>query len=357
MAWCAQRQTATKALVQKVPREVFTNEGHQVAIDLSIGKAWTTKAKPFSDEEAKSYLQTQLLAYLGKEVGRAQKSKYFEGLKHAIDIITLSDVDLEPLPIEDFSVSVPKIREVIPTGIEALDEQIRGLGRGELGICAAPSGRGKTNLLINLAVSAALTKRSVLYITVADQGRDELIPRIDSSILEEECKPDASAQELVERHDRAIKQIPGKIWIADYTNRECSITDIDTVLSVGKTDLVVIDHADDITSPYSNDPTVTRHSLRLVYTTLKRFAVKYDIPIWTASQTHEQSWALASSGISGLAEAKTGKASGASLVLVFTGGMPEVPGVMWCTIAKARRTYKQSILRLRYDFSVARVWS
>ena len=59
-----------------------------------------------------------------------------------------------------------------------------------------------------------------------------------------------------------------------------------------------------------------------------------------------------------MAEAKVGKATGAAIVLGFSGGpiAQQVPGVMYCSIAKARRWFAKRNFPLRYDHEVCRIW-
>jgi len=88
--------------------------------------------------------------------------------------------------------------------------------------------------------------------------------------------------------------------------------------------------------PIPRTPTVTRHSLRVVYLALKKLSVRYDIPLWTASQSGEASWYTKAVSIQDLAEAKIGKATGAgnrSWLQCGTVGY-QVPGVFYCSVAK-----------------------
>ena len=59
-----------------------------------------------------------------------------------------------------------------------------------------------------------------------------------------------------------------------------------------------------------------------------------------------------------MAEAKVGKATGAAIVLGFSGGASrdQVPGVVWCTVAKARRYVREHNFAIRVDFSIGRAW-
>lgn len=351
--WMAVRSDLVDALTARVPEEIFSADYQQRWRE----RQWLREGPAPSESDAVHFLKNQLLALLGREVGRAQKNGHNLNKIHSIlGILEETQDTFARPPIEAYDVSVPQVREVIPTGIDPIDAQIGGLARGDLGIVALPSGRGKTALLINMAVAALFNGKTVLYLTVADQGRDELIPRIDSCILESPIPNQATARDLAERHRLALRQIVGKLWIADYTDRECSLEDVRRVVSTYASDLTIVDHADDVQSDWSDDPTVTRHSLRVVYTSLKKIAAQYNIPIWSASQTHEASWQMAALGIDGLAECKTGKASSTAVLLVFTGGHPEVPGVMYCTIAKARRSFSERVIPVRFDHSIHRIW-
>ena len=355
LAWLSERPLVRDALLSKLPDELFSREGQQVVALLREGHQWEHNGVTPSDEEARAFLRTQLLAYLGREAGRAQRTGHLGRVEAGMQLLRECTETTDPLPIELFAEIRPRIREFVPTGVGPLDEQIQGIARGELGIVACPSGRGKTCLLINFAVAALRQGQSVLYISVADQGRDELLPRMDACILGKPPDLHANESDLAAVHTRATQAVPGSLWIADFTDRVCTLADIERAVQECASDLVIVDHADDVASPW-NDPAVTRHSLRAIYLSLKQMAVKWEIPLWTASQTHEASWRFSSAGINELAEAKTGKASGSSIVLVFTGGRSEVPGVICCNIAKARRTFTERTVMLRIDYACTRVW-
>ena len=355
-SWLASEPDRADFLVPLLPTECFSPEGQQLLQRFRIGTPTSFDGVPPDEHAALTFLRNQLLALIGREAGRAQRHGQIERVRTTVDLLTECLSGWELSPLESYADTLPLVREFLPTGIQALDAQISGLAKGELGICAAAPGRGKTALLINFSVSALRAGKSVLYISVADQGKDELIPRIDSAILREPCPLDLTERALHDRHRRAVSQLPGALWISDYTARECTLHDITRTIQDCETDLIVVDHADDVLGPYSKDPTITRHSLRVVYLSLKRLAVEFDTPIWTASQTHEQSWRFSSLGIDGLAEAKTGKATGVALCLVFTGGYPEIPGQMWCTIAKARRRYWERVIPIHYEHSTCSIW-
>jgi len=358
LAWLWTAAATNPGLLEQVPQEILSDEGKQWLTLLQNSTDPPPDLTPASEQEGRTYFRTQLLAYLAREAAKAQHNGSLDRVYRAIESLDVFTTSLEPLPVSAYEATVPHVRHVIPTGIEPVDKQIRGLAVGELGIIFLPPGRGKTQMLINFTDTALFQGKDVLYITVADQSKDELIPRIDTCILGTPCPMDASPELLAERHTHAAQQRTGRLWVADYTDRTCDIQDVERTIQQCASDLIIVDHADDVLSPYASDPTATRHSLRVVYLALKKLAVRYNVPIWTASQSPEMSWNFRATSISDMAEAKVGKATGAAIILGFSGGTPseQVPGVMYCSIAKARRWFTERNFPLRFDFTTCRVW-
>ena len=358
LAWLTDRPSLKDALIFRLPDEIFSQDGLQVVAALRGGHTWQHNGVVPPDEEALGFLKTQLLAYLGREIGKSQRSGSLDRIETGYQLLRECWETVEPPPLELYHQIAPKTREFIPTGIQPLDEQILGLSRGELGIIAAAPARGKSCFLINVAVYAAQHGWDAHYITVADAGVDELMARIDAKVLNEPLDPALNLDQLTERHQRAAELLPNRLWISDFTNRECSLTDIERTISECSSDIVIVDHADDVQSPFSSNPDATRHSLRTVYMSLKRLATAYNVPIWTASQTSEQAWFRQSASISDLSEAKVGKSTGCAILLVLTGGPPQhaIPGIVNCTIAKARRFVSQRTLPIRIDYSTGAMW-
>lgn len=359
LAWLALDPQRARVLLQKVPHEIFSDGARPTAIALATGQPWIHDEEPLSDTDARDYLFQQILGCVGKELTRAQRTKEIDKLRAAIDLFSFTrDSALQDVPVANFASIEPQIRDVVPTGVRDLDEQIRGLARGDLGFVFMPSGKGKTLVLINFAVAALMNGKTVLYITVADQGKDELLPRIDTCILARPVPYGSGEDVLKNRHFHAAQRLTGTLWIADYTDRECHLGDIERAIRENPADLVIVDHADDVLCPSSNDPNVTRHSLRTVYSNLKQYATKYQVPIWTASQSSELSWHFRTTSIADLAEAKIGKATGAAIVLGFSAGPDKeaIPGRVLCTLAKARRAYTQAVFPLNIDPQVCKVW-
>jgi len=342
-------------VLQQLPTELFSPVG---LAEIERLRKEKNPSQDFSELIARKFLSDQLLAYVAREALKSQKNGSFEGYQRAANILDSCSLLLEPLPVVDYDEAIPDVREVIPTRIRKIDQQIQGLARKELGFIFAPSGKGKTRFLINFAVNALRGGYSVNYITVADQDTVELIPRFDTCILGYAAMwgSQINAELLRTRHQEAWPQLKGKLKIIDFTDRECHLKDIERVIREHSSDLLIVDHADDIVSPFSSDPAVTRHSLRHIYLSLKGLAVKHKIPIWTASQSHDGSWYKRQVSQEELAEAKLGKATGASIILGFSGGPNPIDGVIYCTIVKARRNYTERNFTLNIDSEKMSIW-
>lgn len=358
LVWLWSTSTLFPELLDQFPPDILSEEGRQWLTCMREFPTTPLGSLSASEQEGRTYFRTQLLAHLAKEAAKAQKNGSLDRVYRAVELLDTFTTSVSLPPVVAYDVAIPQIRSVIPTGIEPIDQQIRGLAVGELGIIFLPPGRGKTQMLINFTDTALLLGKDVLYLTIADQSKDELIPRIDTCILGTPCPSDATADVLLERHRRASQQRTGRLWVADYTDRDCDIQDVERTIQHCASDLIIVDHADDVLPPYATDPTATRHSLRVVYLALKKLSVRYNIPIWTASPSPEASWNFRDTSISDMAEAKVGKATGAAIVLGFSGGpiAQQVPGVMYCSIAKARRWFAKRNFPLRYDHEVCRIW-
>lgn len=225
LAWCATSPEGVD-LLRALPGDALTSVGATIATDLVGGHSPEGLGAAMTPTEADTYLRERLLSLIGREAGRAQKSGDTKSLHRWVDLLSSVSSNGHRLPVSDYHTTDPKPRTVIPTGVAALDRQIQGLAKGEVGICAMPPGRGKTGLLINFAVHAMSLGHSVLYVTVADQGIDELVPRVDTRILGSPAKPFPAPETLVQRHRQAAATMKGRLWVADYTDRECSIDDV-----------------------------------------------------------------------------------------------------------------------------------
>ena len=209
-------------------------------------------------------------------------------------------------------------RHPVPTGMEALDQKgilNGGLGRGEIGVVAAPTGVGKSHMLVNLGAAAVKRGKNVIHYTfeLTENGTGL---RYDSNL----CM--IPSNEITERSDEvrdayAEMEGLGRLIIKEYPTGAATVqtlrSHIEKLSLKGFIpDLLVIDYADIMRSSRQYDS--MRHELKKVYEDLRNLAMEKQIPIWTASQSNRESASSDIVGLENMSESY-GKAQVADVVI------------------------------------------
>ena len=174
----------------------------------------------------------------------------------------------------------------ITTGWPRMDEICKGgLGSSELGVVVAPTGAGKSMVLVHLATRALLEGKTVVYYTL--ELKDTTVgQRFDC------CISDVPLQDHKLRKEeilRKIEDVEGTLIIKEYPTKSASVqtlkNHIEKLRKRGiEPDMVLVDYADLLRPPRSTGE--KRHELEETYEGLRGLAQTYEIPIWTASQTN-----------------------------------------------------------------------
>lgn len=114
--------------------------------------------------------------------------------------------------------------EVVPTGIQAIDELIGGLKRKELGILAGESGLGKSNSLINITYRLAEKGYNVVYITL-ELSPEQVASRLDGMITGYPVNEVLEHPETVTKDLSQIKDQYGSVDIK-YMPAESTTSDV-----------------------------------------------------------------------------------------------------------------------------------
>lgn len=210
-------------------------------------------------------------------------------------------------------------RAAIATGIPELDvKEILngGLGMGELGIVVAPTGVGKSHMLV--AIGAAALQRGVDVVHYTFELSEHLVgKRYDSHI----AKIDFS--DLVDHKDEVMKIYEdrkdefGRLVIKHYPANTAGVYTLRSHLERCATrgfrpGLMVIDYPDIMRSSRQFDS--LRHELKLVYEELRAYADELRIPVWGASQSNKEGANSDIVDLSNMSEAY-GKAMTADVVI------------------------------------------
>tara|TARA_R110002153_G_scaffold165099_3_gene317622 strand:- start:489 stop:1841 length:1353 start_codon:yes stop_codon:yes gene_type:complete len=174
----------------------------------------------------------------------------------------------------------------VSTGWERIDDIIKGgLGKNELGVVIAPTGAGKSMVLVHLAAEALKKGKTVVYYTL--ELKDTVVGgRFDSALTKVPLNDLFDQQDLIMD---MIKDVEGTLIIKEYPTKSASVQTIrghvDRLIKKGmKPDMILVDYADLLRPTRSTGE--KRHELEETYESLRALAQIYEMPVWTASQTN-----------------------------------------------------------------------
>ena len=177
-------------------------------------------------------------------------------------------------------------RDPVSTGFERVDEICKGgLGKSELGVVIAPTGAGKSMVLVHLGSEALKQGKTVVHYTLELQ--DTVVGnRYDS------CISEVPLGDLFQNKKQVlykIKDIPGQLIIKEYPTKSASTetikNHIERLRKKGiEPDMIIVDYADLLRPTRSSKE--KRYDLESTYEELRAIAQIYKCPVWTASQTN-----------------------------------------------------------------------
>lgn len=177
------------------------------------------------------------------------------------------------------------LKEFFPTGIEIIDNALRGgLRRKELSFIAAPSKGGKTWLLCYIAANLFLRGYKVYYYTL-ELNKYIVSLRIDQCIIKN------SFEELMKNIEKLKKIVSmasaegGMLKIVEFPARTLTVSEMKSQLQNEKFDVLIIDYADLLKSNrYNKDSRYIEQGD--IYVMLRSLATELNISILTATQTN-----------------------------------------------------------------------
>ncbi len=221
-------------------------------------------------------------------VGLMQRSSYDEistKINNALNLGCDNDIGY------DYMVDFEKRFEIIArnpvsTGWKYIDNITGGgLGKGELGVCVAPTGGGKSMVLTHIGAAAIQAGKTVIHYSF--ELLDSVIcRRYDSCITEIDLSTVMVSKEKVRK---IIEDIPGKLIVKQYPTKSASTVTLRTHLEKLKRrgispDLIIVDYAD-LLKPIHRERE-KRNELESIYEELRAMAMELECPVWTASQTN-----------------------------------------------------------------------
>jgi replicative DNA helicase len=172
--------------------------------------------------------------------------------------------------------------------IEPLDAKVRAIARGQIGLIIAPYKRGKSLMLIWIAVAYVLQRLNVLFITLEDPPQD-VEDRFDACITFLPIKKlEVMPRTFKERFLLFKRLIRSRLKIVDRTERKTTIRDIEAIIEEERNkgfiaDAVIIDYDDEIAASKRNSE--RRLELAEIYRDMRQLAAKKSLLVWTAAQS------------------------------------------------------------------------
>jgi replicative DNA helicase len=181
-----------------------------------------------------------------------------------------------------------KARNPSSTGWTEIDSIIRGgLGKRELGVIVAPTGAGKSMALVHLGTQALKQGKTVIHYTL-ELADTTVGNRYDSCITGVPLKELFNCKEQILQD---IQKLEGTLIIKEYPTKSATINTLenhlDRIRQRGyEPDMVIVDYGDLLRPQNTTYRQELRHNLGDIYEEMRGLAQKYDIPVWTASQTN-----------------------------------------------------------------------
>ena len=187
---------------------------------------------------------------------------------------------------EHVSLRLENIRSPQRTYMHAIDNITDGgLGGGEIGVIVAPSGVGKSWALSSLGFNAAMNNFNVLHITL-ELSADYVGRRYDMMLT---GKPFPVLRDNEGYLIAALDKVPGSIDIKQFPTRGVTVQGlemyIEKVLQLKNIDLIILDYADLLgRNKFSSGNDY--EDMGVIYEELRGMSMKFQIPMWTASQSN-----------------------------------------------------------------------
>ena len=182
-------------------------------------------------------------------------------------------------------------RNPVSTGWTQIDKITKGgLGIGELVVVIAPTGAGKSHVLVHLGAQALKQGKNVVHFTL-ELGDKIVAKRYDACLTGINLDDVISEKEAIFEH---IKDIDGHLIVKEYPTKSATTVTIKNHLErIRQTqmeiDMIIVDYGDLLRSTIANKRnSEKRHELEGIYEELRGIAQEFKCPLITASQTNRK---------------------------------------------------------------------
>jgi KaiC/GvpD/RAD55 family RecA-like ATPase len=259
------------------------------------------KIQAFPDIQDKDYIVTKSLDFCRKQVLKKAMMQSvpllnkcsFEEIESlitkALRLGISNDCGYDYL--KDFEARfIEKARNPITTGWTQIDKITKGgVGQGELVVVIAPTGAGKSHVLVHLGAQALKQGKNVVHFTL-ELADTSVAQRYDA------CLTGIPLDDLINQKEavyETIKDIDGQLIVKEYpTKSATTITLKNHLEKIRQTqmeiDMVIVDYGDLLKSTTNRRNSEKRHELESIYEELRGIGQEFGCPIVTASQTNRK---------------------------------------------------------------------
>ena len=193
--------------------------------------------------------------------------------------------------IKDFEARfIERARNPVTTGWAKIDKITKGgLGQGELVVVVAPTGAGKSHVLVHLGAQALKQGKNVVHFTL-ELADTAVAQRYDA------CLTGIPLDDLLNQKDQVfdtVKDIDGQLIIKEFPTKSASAVTLKNHLEkIRQTemeiDMIVVDYGDLLKSSTVRKNSEKRHELESIYEELRGIGQEFGCPVVTASQTNRK---------------------------------------------------------------------
>ena len=259
------------------------------------------KIQAFPEVEDEEYVKSKSIDFCKKQVLKAAMMKSvpllnscsFEEIENLITKALRSgaDTNFGYDYIKDFEDRfVEKARNPVSTGWTKIDKITKGgLGSGELGVVIAPTGAGKSHVLVHLGAQALKQGKNVVHFTL-ELADTAVASRYDA------CLTGVNLDHLMTSKDEIygkIKEIDGQLIVKEYPTKSATTVTLKNHLekirqTQMEVDMIIVDYGDLLRSTTNRKNAEKRHELESIYEELRGIAQEFGCPVVTASQTNRK---------------------------------------------------------------------
>jgi hypothetical protein len=274
------------------------------------------------------------------------------------------DTRCTSLALFDRGIHIAERTAPVPTGFKTVDYELDGgLRRGEMGILCGPTGRGKTMILVQLAVNALLRGYSFFFITM-EMSMEEIMCRIDaciSGVPYHTIKKDKEANYKIRGTMEAFASEYPKFKQCRVMFREYQETTIpETKTLIQRTyqneelpDLILHDYLDRAKATKSYDRLYD--DLGLIYAQGSSMCKSLDRPMWTATQANRQAETAKVVGLEHQADSYTKARIADTLYTINQTKEEKARNLLWLHSAKQRSHSSVHAHHFRTEFECSRL--